>query len=70
MHYNDLNYNYAQLMLAAEGATNRKDALDYIHKATLLKAAANAAKIQPPSNRYERWCGGCNGFDDYAERLH
>lgn len=23
----------------------------------------------PPKNRLDRWCGGKNGFDDYAERL-
>ena len=22
------------------------------------------------TERYSRWCGGQNGFDDYAERLH
>jgi hypothetical protein len=22
------------------------------------------------SERYKRWCGGRNGFDDYSERLH
>lgn len=70
MKTNDLIYSYAQLMLAAEGATNRKDALEYIHKATKLKDAANYKAGKPPSNRYERWCGGVNGFDDYAERLH
>jgi hypothetical protein len=22
------------------------------------------------TERYSRWCGGKDGFDDYAERLH
>jgi hypothetical protein len=22
------------------------------------------------NERYSRWCGGRNGFDDFAERLH
>jgi hypothetical protein len=70
MNYNDLNYTYAQLMRAAERACNRKEALDIINKATQVRAAAQAIKSQPPINRYERWCGGPGGFDDYAERLH
>jgi hypothetical protein len=24
----------------------------------------------PPEDRYSRWCGGKNGFDDFSERLH
>jgi hypothetical protein len=27
-------------------------------------------KNDPPSNRYSRFCGGKNGFDDYVERWH
>jgi len=25
---------------------------------------------RPPEDRYSRWCGGKQGFDDFAERLH
>lgn len=25
---------------------------------------------EPPEDRYSRWCGGKNGFDDYVERWH
>lgn len=24
----------------------------------------------PPKDRYSRWCGGQNGFDDFVERWH
>ena len=24
----------------------------------------------PPNDRYSKWCGGKNGFDDYVERWH
>ena len=24
----------------------------------------------PPKDRYSRWCGGKNGFDDFVERWH
>lgn len=37
MKPNDLTYNYAQLMRAAQQATSRKDAVDLINKATKLK---------------------------------
>lgn len=30
---------------------------------------ARKRKNDPPSDRYSKWCGGKNGFDDYAERL-
>jgi hypothetical protein len=65
-----LNHEYALLMKKAEQATNRQDALDCIHRATALRAAMNVLKSNPPDDRYSRWCGGKNGFDDYAERLH
>ena len=32
------------------------------------KYLAKAAKHG--TERYGRWCGGRNGFDDFAERLH
>ena len=35
----------------------------------LQKAKATQYK-KTPEDRYSRWCGGKNGFDDYAERLH
>lgn len=25
---------------------------------------------EPPLDRYSKWCGGKNGFDDYVERWH
>jgi hypothetical protein len=65
-----LNYEYALLMKQAEQATSRQEAVDLINKATALRAAMEALKNNPPPDRYERWCGGKNGFDDYAERLH
>lgn len=24
----------------------------------------------PPKDRYSKWCGGKDGFDDYVERWH
>ena len=24
----------------------------------------------PPKDRYSKWCGGKNGFDDFVERWH
>jgi len=24
----------------------------------------------PPGDRFSKWCGGKNGFDDYVERWH
>ena len=32
------------------------------------KYLRQSSKI-PPKNRLSRWCGGKNGFDDYAEWL-
>lgn len=55
MNYNDMHYNYVQLMRQAEQATNRKEALDCIHRATALRAAADVLKQQQPTHRYERW---------------
>lgn len=27
-------------------------------------------KYQVPNDRYSKWCGGKDGFDDYVERWH
>jgi hypothetical protein len=70
MDRNVLTHEYIQLMSAAETATNRKEALECIRKATRLKEAADLLAQTPPSDRYSRWCGGPGGFDDFAERLH
>jgi hypothetical protein len=31
---------------------------------------ARAKQYNVPNDRYSRWCGGKDGFDDFAERLH
>jgi hypothetical protein len=65
-----LECEYAMLMKKAEQATSRQEAIACIQQATKLQAAMQVLKNDPPPDRYERWCGGKNGFDDYAERLH
>jgi hypothetical protein len=30
----------------------------------------NEKKGTPPEDRYSRWCGGKDGFDDFVERWH
>jgi hypothetical protein len=42
MNYNTLNYNYIKLMMQAEQATSRQDALHCIQCATALKEAMAA----------------------------
>ena len=70
MDYNNLNWNYINLMQQAEAATSRQEALKCIHMATQLKQAMAAKKAEPPADRYSRWCGGPGGWNDYAERMH
>jgi hypothetical protein len=31
---------------------------------------AKVKQYNVPDDRYSRWCGGKDGFDDFAERLH
>jgi hypothetical protein len=65
-----LDKEYASLMLQAQNAANRQDAIELINKATAVKTMLDLVHHNPPSDRYSRWCGGKAGFDDYAERLH
>jgi len=49
--------------------------MDQEHGTTVLITDRAAGKFLEKSakhgkDRYSRWCGGRNGFDDYAERLH
>jgi len=38
-------------------------------KSDALLRKARIQKYKIPENRMEKWCGGKNGFDDYAEWL-
>jgi hypothetical protein len=39
-------------------------------KSDALLRKAHTMKYKTPENRYERWCGGPGGFDDFVERWH
>lgn len=54
-------------MQQAEAAHTVAEAKACLAKAEKLKAAL---AYTTPKDRYDRWCGGPHGFDDYAERLH
>jgi hypothetical protein len=38
--------------------------------ADMYLTKAKDKQYNVPDDRYSRWCGGRNGFDDFAERLH
>jgi hypothetical protein len=35
-----------------------------------LQKARKKKTQSPPEDRYSRWCGGRDGFDDFCERVH
>lgn len=53
MNYNTLNYNYTQLMMKAEQATSRRDAIHCIQCATALKEAMEA--VRRNDTRDKQW---------------
>ena len=67
MNRNQLNMEMMHLMQQAEAAHTVAEAKACLAKAEKLKAAL---AYTTPKDRYDRWCGGPHGFDDYAERLH
>ena len=67
MDFNQLNFEYRNLMQLAATSQDSKEAKEYLSKAEKIKAALDYAT---PSDRYSRWCGGPGGFDDFMERVH
>jgi len=62
----ELSTEYINLLVKAQEAVSRKEAISLIHKADAIRQQLYTI----PEDRYSRPCGGAMGFDDYAERLH
>lgn len=76
MELNDLIYQQTKLYREAQECSNRKDALNLIHKASRLQDTINMIKEHESLYRYGastnelQFCGGAFGSDNFIERWH